>query len=520
MANPFDEVPYPGFPFPESHPDRLATIATLFGMTPPLLESCRILELGCGDGSNLIPMAFGLPQSQCLGVDLAERPIQKGRAMAEALGLTHLKLEQIDLCDITRAQGEFDYIIAHGVYSWVAPEVQEKVLAICGETLAANGVAYVSYNAYPGGHIRDMVRHMMLFETRHTSGAEERVHQGIEFVQRVVESRPEADPYRQLLECELKRMRRLSASSIYHDDFAAFNVPVYFHEFIERASRYGLQYLGEAEFPAMYAAHALNSDASTAFKEDCDLVAREQWVDFLLCRMFRRTLLCRKEMAVCRTPRSDRLRSLYVATQLQPVAPNPDLASVQAEEFRAPDGKMLSTNHPLAKAAITWLGAQWPRRVPFTELEAAAKTRVGGDCNQQTDDPTPLENLILRMYAGDLVELHVYAPRLALAPGERPLSSPLARYQLREGSIATNLHHQSVEIDQASRHLLRLADGTRDRAQLLRDLDVRIVTGEVTMEKDGQPVDNLEEARQILARGLEPNLDRMARLALLMDKTF
>src|SRR5579885_2402730 len=143
MANPFDEVPYPGFPFPESHPDLLATIATLFGMTPPLLESCRILELGCGDGSNLIPMAFGLPQSQCLGVDLAERPIQKGRAMAEALGLTHLKLEQIDLCDITRAQGEFDYIIAHGVYSWVAPEVQEKVLAICGETLAANGVAYV-----------------------------------------------------------------------------------------------------------------------------------------------------------------------------------------------------------------------------------------------------------------------------------------------------------------------------------------------------------------------------------------
>src|SRR5579875_3246583 len=246
MANPFDEVPYPCFPFPESHPDRLATIATLFGMTPPLLESCRILELGCGDGSNLIPMAFGL---------------------------THLKLEQIDLCDITRAQGEFDYIIAHGVYSWVAPEVQEKVLAICGETLAANGVAYVSYNAYPGGHIRDMVRHMMLFETRHTSGAEERVHQGIEFLQRVVESRPEADPYRQLLECELKRMRRLSASSIYHDDFAAFNVPVYFHEFIERASRYGLQYLGEAEFPAMYAAHALNSDASTAFKEDCDLVA-------------------------------------------------------------------------------------------------------------------------------------------------------------------------------------------------------------------------------------------------------
>lgn len=519
MPNLFDDVPYPGFPFPETHPDRLATIATLFGMTPPLLESCRILELGCGDGSNLIPAAFSLPQSQCLGVDLAERPIQKGRAMAEALGLTQVKLEQLDLGDITRAWGEFDYIIAHGVYSWVAPEVQEKALGICGENLAANGVAYISYNAYPGGHIRDMVRHLMLFGARHASRAEERVHQGIEFARRIAESRPEADPYRQLLERELKRMQRLSASSIYHDDFAPFNAPVYFHEFIERVSRHGLQFLGEAEFPAMHAAHALNPDASAAPEEDLDVIAREQWIDFLLCRMFRRTLLCRKEMAVCRTPQPDRLRTLYVSTRLQPVSQNPDLTSAQAEEFRAPDGKTLSTNHPLAKAAVAWLGAQWPRRVPFSELESAVQARTGGDCNPQTQGPTALENLLLRMYAGDLVELHVHAPPLALAPGERPVSSPLARYQLQEGRMVTNLHHMSVEIDQASRHLLLLADGTRDRAQLLCDLDARIAAGEITMEKDGRPVDDLEEARRMLAQALDPNLDRMAQLALLMDET-
>jgi methyltransferase-like protein len=519
MPSLFDDVPYPGFPFPESHPDRLATIATLFGMTPPLLASCRVLELGCGDGSNLIPTAFSLPQSQCLGVDLAERPIQKGRAMAQALGLTHVRLEQLDLCDITRARGEFDYIIAHGVYSWVPPEVREKVLAVCGENLAANGVAYVSYNAYPGGHIRDMVRRMMLFNARGASSVEERVHQGIESVRRVAEFRSEADPYRQLLERELNRMRRLSVSSIYHDDFAPFNAPVYFHEFIEHAGRHGLQFLGEAEFPAMHAAHALSQDASTALEEGLDVIAREQWIDFLLCRMFRHTLLCRREMAVCRMPQPDRVRSLYVSTRLRPVAPNPDLASAQTEEFRSPDGKALSTNHPLAKAAITWLGAQWPRRVPFPELQSAVQARAGRDCRRPTNEQTSLESLILRMYAGDLVELHVHAPPLALAPGEHPVSSPLARYQLREGRMVTNLYHMSVEIDEASRHLLLLADGTRDRTRLLRDLDARVVAGEFTMEKDGRPVDNLEEARKMLAQGLDPNLNRMAQLALMMEET-
>jgi cyclopropane fatty-acyl-phospholipid synthase-like methyltransferase len=119
FSNAYDEVSYPGFPFSQTHPDRLATIATLFGMKPAPIENCRVLELGCGDGGNLLPMAIGLPGSEFAGIDLAALPIARGRTMAAALGLKNVSLRQEDILQFSVCRGQYDYIIAHGIYSWV-----------------------------------------------------------------------------------------------------------------------------------------------------------------------------------------------------------------------------------------------------------------------------------------------------------------------------------------------------------------------------------------------------------------
>src|SRR5438093_4154914 len=143
MADPtrttYDEVLYPSHTHSQTHPDRLATIATLFGMTPAPVDGCRVLELGCGDGGNLIPMAFGLPGSEFVGIDLAARPIGSGQALVEALGLKNITLRPLDIMQISSDFGRFDYIIAHGLYSWVPPAVQDKILAICKANLAPEG---------------------------------------------------------------------------------------------------------------------------------------------------------------------------------------------------------------------------------------------------------------------------------------------------------------------------------------------------------------------------------------------
>src|SRR5262249_10252810 len=157
----YDDMPYSNNPFYHTHPDCLATVATLFGMTPPPVPRCRVLELGCAAGGNLIPMAFTLPDSRFVGIDLSPRQVATGLAVIDVLGLKNIELKPLSILDVDHGFGQFDSLICHGVYSWVPAAVQDKILTLCAEQLAPNGVAYVSYNIYPGWHVGGMIREML-----------------------------------------------------------------------------------------------------------------------------------------------------------------------------------------------------------------------------------------------------------------------------------------------------------------------------------------------------------------------
>ncbi len=144
----YDEVPYSDYVFPYTHPASVAAVAALFGMRPADPARCRVLELGCWSGANLIPMACDLPGSEFVGIDLSPRQIDHGRRAVAALGLTNIDLRPGSILDVDDRFGRFDYIVCHGVYSWVPAEVREGILAVCKANLAADGVAYVSYNTY------------------------------------------------------------------------------------------------------------------------------------------------------------------------------------------------------------------------------------------------------------------------------------------------------------------------------------------------------------------------------------
>lgn len=142
----YDQLPYDSQFFTSSHPDRMAVMAILHGMTPPDVGSCRVLELGCSNGGNLLGMAQSLPGAQFVGIDLSPLQIANGRAIVAGVGLSNVTLEEASILDVDDAFGTFDYIICHGVYSWVPEEVRRKIFAIFARNLAPNGVAYVSYN--------------------------------------------------------------------------------------------------------------------------------------------------------------------------------------------------------------------------------------------------------------------------------------------------------------------------------------------------------------------------------------
>jgi methyltransferase-like protein len=518
----YDAVPYPGCAFPQAHPDRLVTMATLFGMKPAPVERCRVLELGCGDGANLIPMAFGLPHSEFVGIDLAARPIAKGQAFVEALGLRNIHLRQLDLMDVTAELGLFDYIIAHGLYSWVPPPVQDKILAICKAHLAPQGVAYVSYNVYPGYHLQGLVRDLMRFHVRGLEDPEERVTQALGFLGFLAQSQDEPDTYRILLKQRWENLLERPKNSIYHDELAEINLPVYFHQFVEHAQRHGLQFLSESTFSSMQAGGFPGRvrEALAALDEG-DIVLKEQYVDFLKCRKFRQTLLCHQDVLLDRGVAPEKVMAFFAASPASPVSPQPDVRSSAVEQFRGQNGAAMSTGHPFTKAVIMELVESWPRLLAFHDLLATTRGALGPEHPAADAGPeggaVALAKILLATFAAGLVELHAHVPGFVMEVGERPLASPLARLQARESRWVTNLRHATIQLEgELVRHLLMLLDGTRDRAALLRDLAAAAAADPAALQEVKGLPNAGGDLAQVLAGGLEANLRRVAQLALLL----
>ena len=149
-ATTYDAVPYESFPFAQSHPARMNGMARLFGLPAPNLANARVLELGCSFGGNLLPMALQYPQAQFTGVDLSQVQIDYANKIKGELGVNNITFRQANILDLAKESAQYDYIITHGVYSWIPPEVQSAMLELYGKQLSPNGVGYISYNVYPG----------------------------------------------------------------------------------------------------------------------------------------------------------------------------------------------------------------------------------------------------------------------------------------------------------------------------------------------------------------------------------
>ena len=493
----YDDVPYLALTHAETHPDRLATVATLLGCDPAPTERCRVLELGCASGANLLPMAEALPESTFVGVDVSRRQIADGEAAVAELGLRNVSLRAVDILEVGREFGDFDYIIAHGVFSWVPKPVQDHILAVARQNLAPRGVAYVSYNAYPGWHTVGVLRDMLLFHTRDVDDPEERAAMGHRLLELLMETPPdERTPFGEMLATYAESLReRLGGldergdTYLLHDALAAVNTPLYFAEFAERSAAAGLQYVAEADSPIPMPPHLVRQVATAFGSRAEDVIDREQYLDFLRGRMFRRTLLCHGEVALDRDVDPARMEKLHVASRALPVPADADADDdpsggdgdgdgTRVARFRGPDGVTLAIDHPVTKAAMRRLAAAWPRAIAFGELADASLAEVaagdpsaaGGEQRGQHRTLLAQGLLTAHCYTPQLVELRPRAPRVGAASDERPVAARSVRAAARRGTSITDAYHQSVPLDAVDRRLIQLLDGTRDRRALRREL--------------------------------------------------
>lgn len=508
-ATAYDHVFYPGLAYEQTHPDRLATLAALFGMSPTPITNCRVLELGCGVGGNLLPMAYALPDSEFVGLDLSERTIAQGNANVKRLNLTNVQLLHRDIMTLTSDFGAFDYIIAHGVYSWVPPAVRGKILEIFRDHLTTHGVAYVSYNSYPGSHLRNLARDMMLYHVRDIADPRERVNQGRALMKFLSEAPNDYENYRLILKDQFERVMKMKDEVLYHDDLDEGSTPFYFHQVVADAARCELQFLSEADYADMsinnYPAEVVNVLRNIPASE---VVAREQYLDFIKCRCFRQTLLCRREVRLEREKTRDRLRDMSFATPARPSAQSDaTLKTKQVIEFVREKDASMSTDHQLSQVAFLYLGEMWPRAVHFDDLVRDALARLDNkgaraSSFELSEEVDALCNVLSAAYAVGFIEAHLYPPRFAAQASARPQASLLARAGLQVANIYTNLCHKGVRIeDEITRSFLPLLDGTRDVEQL------RAALGAI----HGDAVPQSEITRE----QIEANLAHLAKLALL-----
>jgi SAM-dependent methyltransferase len=517
----YDEVLYPSSSYPQTHPSRLATVAFLRGILPAPIDRCRVLELGCGAAGNLIPMAFHLPNSEFVGLDLAQRPIASGRSFATELGLRNITLHSMDLCQAHAEQlGHFDFIIAHGVYSWVPQPVRERILVICREMLNPQGVAYISYNAYPGNHFRDLARGMMRFHVSRFESPTDKIGQARGLLKFLSESKAQPDYYIEAIRAEFDRTVKYTDEAFFHDDLSEVNQPFYFYEFIADAGRHGLQFIGEAN------ANELNSEKFTpeAAKrmnelEAADEIVREQFKDFLRASGFRQTLLCHAELELAPDVLVERVPQLYAmcdAVRVERVTSDGSSIAV----FRRSTGDEIETMHPLVAAAFTFLCSQCPRSVSFEKLLDTAKTAEGAqpDSLSEDDPATTLGKALAKAYSAGFLLLNVFPPPVINWVGDRPATSGLARLQLRRGNLATNQLHISRRFpDPFGRQLVLFLDGTRDQEMLVRDLIEFAKSTGATIYRNGRPVENRDELPAIVGRRLREGLESLAREGMLVS---
>jgi len=440
--NAYDTVPYRTYPRFETHPDRLAAVATLFGMRPAPVRHCRVLEIGCGDGGNLIPMAYHLPESSFLGVDLADRPIAAAHRTIAALGLSNIEMVAADLRTIGASFGEFDYVIAHGLYSWVPAGVRDALLAVCRDRLAPEGVAFVSYNALPGRHVRQILREMMRYHTRHCRDGEERVRQGRWFLDWMNKARTVQASWRAILDEEIPRLLEYDAGNLAHDDLAEINESFYFHEFAAAAAAHGLAYLGDAANQ-----QAFDPRGALGWLEG-DAAERAQYIDFLQLRAFGETLLCRSEVTLDRALHPEIFEAMSFSSP----------ARLVDGEIEGAHGVRLAKGQPAVEPVALALGRSYPLPLAFEELLPAAESRQS------------LRNILAALVFSSFAQFHVHDFACQRVAGEMPVASRLARYQARESKRVANVRHGLVELDEPGRQLLLLLDGARDREAIVREM--------------------------------------------------
>lgn len=488
----YDEQIYTSNAFPFSSPGHLRAAAHLYGLTTVPLEKARVLELGCAGGGNLLPFAIAYPQAQVVGVDLSSAQITQGQEVINALGIQNLHLHVMSLTDITADFGQFDYIIAHGVFSWVPPEVREAMMHILRDNLSPTGVGYISYNTYPGWKAGDIVRDAMLLHSHSAQSGEDKLASAKAMLNLLSDGIAASNPLAPSLRAAVAQLQKHSDYYIAHEYLEIFNNPCYLLEFVNLASQYDLTQVGDAEphveISATYGQNVQLNHSLIALGQPREV--RQQYLDFAIGRNFRKSMLIHQTRAnqVLVSPDLTKLADLRWAGKFTEVPPEAN-APKDIVFFQNHKGRPLRSSEANVLAAVRALSEVWPNSMDFDTLVAKVQPQL----LNAPDEAKAREQVLKALQI--LFRLNSLRYTLEPSPYERsekgnqkaPVLIPGFAHILQQRNDSTfgignfNLWHDTINISlkEAEFFVLHHIDGQCNRKQLSVLLRDALSRGEV-----------------------------------------
>ncbi len=518
----YNAIPYDSTPFADTHPGHLYALARLHGLSPALPAQARVLELGCARGGNLIPLAYFYPDAEFLGIELSPRQVAEGQAILNDLALRNIRIEVGDILELDfNTLGQFDYILVHGVYSWVPDAVRNRILELCHACLSPQGIAYISYNTRPGWGMRGMLRDALMWQTRELDDPAQKLAAAQAFLPTYAQGLKGLETLSATyLRHEIKRLQDSHPSYLFHEYLAEFNRSFLLTEFVTDAEQNGLRFVCEADLRHSFA-ETLGENAEHFLEQRSNRIHREQAIDFLLNRNFRQALLCHADSAALDAPDINALPELAFLGNLRPPQ-KLDLRRSKAVEFFNDEGERVAVQQPLARAAVAILSATYPRSLGLADLWDKANQLM--QQNQLSADASMADSLMAELFSLAVVghlglrpQETIESARIDLG-NDKLKANTLARVSQAHGigHIGTR-HHATLELDPFSERVVALLDGSRDYATLVAELLNDLQPNGALHGLEGTHELDPKRLERLVSRNLDGILALLQRHAILVE---
>jgi len=518
----YNDIFFESRPSPERHVHRLSTLAFLNGLeTPPALRS-RVLEVGCSTGANLIPMACALPEASFVGLDISSAQIKIASRHADSLNLKNIKFIEGDVRQEESLDGPFDYVICHGMLTWVDPGIQDHLLKFIARYLSPDGVCYLSFNSLPGWRNRHTVWNAVASVRAMKCPPQEKIERAKAIIRAMSAVLVDAHrPYGMQLKEELERNLERSNAFFAHEILNPFCSALTLPELKAKLKIYGLSYLCDAnalrspglwsEFPE------LDDELKKEFPDPATAeIDTEHIADFLFPQSFRGAVVSLKKASPRLKQNPEIIENLFICSPLVPLDVQPDIFSTKAVTFCAPSEQTSEQSDPLVKSALLVLRSTWPTPIHFRELYKSALELVGLKADK--DQLALLRLTLIHYFQGNHLELYREAYRTGNRSADYPEIFPFARLQSGKQEWVTTLRHETMPVDIFDRHLMPIINGENTLTSILEKMLSYTESGALQAQSQGEKVSSPDEVLEVLKDEIQQRLEKYIEQALLLER--